>query len=125
MPFYNVYMMSKTQTKKAIKWARKRLTELLAETVKRGPEKGQKIWPVQSAHNQVLKEAQREFNIGCAKAIEKALKISTVDETEEEIAAWEAGLDTPEEKQADADIADAAKISRSKSVRIPLSKVTW
>jgi len=80
------------QERKAVKWAARRLRELLAQTVKQGPDKGQKMWPVQSARNQVLTEAQREFNIGCAKAIEKALNIRRVDETEEEIAAWEAGL---------------------------------
>lgn len=79
------------QKKAAVKWSRKRLAALLAETAKRGPDKGEKVWSPQAAANQVIVEAQREFNIGCADAIKKALKIEYRPDTEEEIEAWEKG----------------------------------
>jgi len=80
-------MTNAQQKKAAVKWGRKRLKELLAKTTK----KGEKVWSARSAANQVIIEAQREFNIGCAIAIKKALKIQYNPETEEEIAAWESG----------------------------------
>lgn len=73
-------MINKANTK-AIKWARKRLPVLAKQ-----------MGIFRSAVNQLISEAEREFNIVAARAIEKALKVRRNPETEEEIAAWEAGL---------------------------------
>ena len=79
--------ITKTQKNKAVRWAKKRAAELR----KLKNKNGESIWPEQSIANQVITEAGREFNLGLAKVISKALKIWYKDETEEEITAWEQG----------------------------------
>lgn len=85
---YTLDMVSKTQQNKAIKWARVELTRLLAKKFK-----GEPLWPVKSAENQVLSDVARKFNLGCEAAVAKALKITRHDETEEETQAWENGTE--------------------------------
>jgi hypothetical protein len=72
--------------RRAVAWARKRLAQLLAQRHKSEP-----VWPVNSARNQVIVEAERLFNIGCAREIQRVLKIQRTEETEAQIAAWENG----------------------------------
>lgn len=82
---------------------------------------GEPVWPVQSAANQVITECERVYNIGCAAAVAKALKIQRKHETEEEVKSWEEGLDTEEEKQADRDVAEVSSFARrQKPVKVSL-----
>ena len=68
--------------RRAVTWARERLPHLeRAMGIRR------------SAINTLLSEAEARFNIGCARAIEKALKIQRNPETEEETVAWESGAE--------------------------------
>lgn len=70
-----------TKTKReAVKWARKRLPQLEKEFGIR-----------RSAINTLIVEAERKFNLGLARHIEKIRKIERNPWTEEELQKWEEG----------------------------------
>ena len=73
-------MTQAAQKRLAIQWAKKRLPQL-----------ERKMGIRRSAINQLIADAERKFNIGCARAIERALKIQRNPESEEEIEKWERG----------------------------------
>lgn len=67
----------------AVRWARKEFARLTRNG----------RYSRQAALNTVFKDACRKFSIGCAHAIEKALRLTYRDETEEEARRWEEGRD--------------------------------